>query len=78
MLTEKIKIKKNGKEARTGSDLLTISSENVPVSSDLETVDLEALSGALCFRFSMGLSSVELLNSFFRPVFSPDFDISSQ
>lgn len=46
---------------------------SVPV-SDLESMDLDALSGALCLRLSMGLSSVELPNSLFRTLLSSDFE----
>lgn len=50
----------------------------VPV-NDLESMDLDALSGALCLRLSMELSSLELSNLLFRTFFSSNCeDILSQ
>lgn len=60
---------KDGSGARTGLSFLTLAAECVP-GIDLESMDLDAVSGALCLRLSMDLSSVELPNFLFR-TFSP-------
>lgn len=56
-----------------GLSFFTAHAECMPV-SDLESMDLEALSGALCLRLSTDLSSMELTNSLFRTFLSSDFD----
>lgn len=64
---------RKGSGATTGLSFLTVAAEHVP-GIDLESMDLDAVSGALCLRLSMDLSSVELPNFLFRALLSSDFE----
>lgn len=64
---------KNGNGARTGLSFLTVAAERVP-GIDLESMDLDAVSRALCLRLSVDLSSVELPNFLFRTLLSSDLE----